>query len=108
MDPKMPNRLPFAWLGLAALTALGPAAPAALAAEGARPSRIPVILDTDIGDDIDDTWALVMLLKSPELDLRLVVTDFGDTVYRARLVAKLLQVAGRTDVPIGIGIRQAE
>ena len=35
-------------------------------------NRVPVILDTDIGGDIDDTWALAMLLKSPELDLKLV------------------------------------
>jgi inosine-uridine nucleoside N-ribohydrolase len=67
--------------------------------------EIPVILDTDIGDDIDDTWALAMMLKSPELDVKLVSTDFGNTVYRAKLVAKMLEVAGRTDVPVGIGIR---
>jgi len=30
-------------------------------------TKIPVILDTDIGSDIDDTWALAMLLESPEL-----------------------------------------
>ncbi len=42
---------------------------------------IPVILDTDIGGDIDDTWALAMLLKSPEVDLKLVVTDYGNTTY---------------------------
>ncbi|HVO11439.1 MAG TPA: nucleoside hydrolase [Vicinamibacteria bacterium] len=70
--------------------------------------RIPVVLATDIGDDIDDTWALALLLRSPELDLRLVVTDYGDTVYRARIVARLLEVAGRTDVPIGVGVRQWE
>lgn len=87
-----------------ALAAFAP--PTGAAAEKPRP--IPVILDTDIGDDIDDTWALALLLRSPELDLRLVVTDYGDTHYRARLVAKLLEVAGRTDVPIGVGIRQAE
>lgn len=69
---------------------------------------VPVILDTDIGDDIDDTWALAYLLRSPELDLKMVVTDYGDTVYRARLTARLLEVAGRSDVPIGIGVRQAE
>jgi inosine-uridine nucleoside N-ribohydrolase len=69
---------------------------------------IPVILDTDIGDDIDDTFALLMLVRSPELDLKLVVTDFGDTQYRARLAAKLLEAMGRADVPIGIGIRQNE
>jgi inosine-uridine nucleoside N-ribohydrolase len=68
-------------------------------------SRIPVILDTDIGDDIDDTWALAMLLRSQEVDLKLVVTDTADTAHRARIVAKLLEAAGRTDVGVGIGIR---
>jgi hypothetical protein len=65
--------------------------------------RIPVILDTDIGDDIDDTWALALLLRSPELDVKLVTTATGDTTYRAQIVARLLEVAGRTDVPVGIG-----
>ncbi len=68
----------------------------------------PAILDTDIGDDIDDTWALALLLKSPELDLKLVTTDFGNTFYRARIVARLLETAHRTDVGVGIGIRQSE
>ena len=72
----------------------------------ARPARIPVILDTDIGDDIDDTWALVLALRSPELDLRLVVTDYGNTEHRAKLVARLLEVAGRTDIPIGVGVKE--
>lgn len=65
----------------------------------------PVILDTDIGDDIDDTWALAMLLGMPELDVRLIVTDYGNTPERTRLVAKILQEVGRTDIPIGTGIR---
>jgi inosine-uridine nucleoside N-ribohydrolase len=65
---------------------------------------IPVILDTDIGFDVDDVWALAFLLQCPELDVKLIVTDTGDTHYSAALVAKLLQVAGRTDIPIGIGI----
>ncbi|MCR9260427.1 MAG: nucleoside hydrolase [Pseudomonadaceae bacterium] len=66
--------------------------------------RRPVILDTDIGDDIDDTWALFMLLRMPELDLKLAVGDFGNAIYRARLLAKLLDITGRTDVPVGIGM----
>ncbi len=65
---------------------------------------IPVILDTDIGFDVDDVWALAFLLKCPELDVKLVVTNTGDTTYSARLVARLLEVAGRTDIPVGIGI----
>ena len=66
-------------------------------------AKTSVILDTDIGDDIDDTWALIMLLKSPELDLKLVTTTHGKAVYRAKLIARLLEVAGRTDIPIGLG-----
>jgi inosine-uridine nucleoside N-ribohydrolase len=80
------------------LPAFGAHAPAS-----APPERISVILDTDIGDDIDDTWALVMLLKSPELDLKLVTTTFGKADYRAKIAAKLLTLAGRTDVPVGLG-----
>lgn len=66
--------------------------------------RIPVILDTDLGDDIDDAWALAMMLNSPELDVKMILTDAGDTIYRARVVAKLLEVAGRTDIPIAVGV----
>ena len=79
----------------ATVCALGPVAAA----------QIPVILDTDIGDDIDDTWALCLLLESPELDLKLVVSDNGSAIYRAKLIAKLLTVAGRTDVAVGVGLR---
>ncbi len=65
---------------------------------------MPAILDTDIGDDIDDTWALGLLLKSPELDLKLAVGDYGRPEYRAKLLAKLLERAGRSDVPVGVGL----
>lgn len=74
----------------------------------AKAGKIPVILDTDIGDDIDDTWALVMLLKSPELDVKLVVGDQHKSLYRARLIAKILETAGRTDIPVGIGVGPKE
>ncbi len=76
----------------------------ALAAEAKAAPKIPVILDTDIGDDIDDTWALGLVLQSPELDLKLVVGDYGRPMYRGRLLAKLLERAGRSDVPVGLGL----
>jgi len=68
-------------------------------------NKCNVILDTDIGGDIDDTWALAMMLNCHELDTRLVVTATADTVYRAKIVAKLLERNHRTDVPVGIGLR---
>lgn len=65
--------------------------------------KIPVILDTDIGMDIDDTWALGLILKCPEFDVKLITTSSDNTTIKARLVAKFLEIAGRTDIPIGIG-----
>lgn len=70
--------------------------------------KIPVILDTDIGTDIDDVWALIMMLNSPELDIKLILTEFGNTTYRAKIVAKILEYAGRTEIPIGIGFKTSD
>jgi inosine-uridine nucleoside N-ribohydrolase len=70
-------------------------------------SKIPVILDTDIGDDIDDTWALAFMLKCPELEVRLIAGDTDNTTYRAKLIAKMLETAGRTDIPVAIGCNPA-
>jgi inosine-uridine nucleoside N-ribohydrolase len=69
---------------------------------------VPVILDTDLGTDIDDTWALAMLLGMRAVDLRLVVTAFDNTPAKTRLVAKILQEAGRADISIGTGLQTNE
>jgi inosine-uridine nucleoside N-ribohydrolase len=69
----------------------------------AAPKPIPIILDTDIGTDIDDAFALALVLDSPELDLVGVTTVSGDTLARARIAAKMLEVAGRRDVPVYAG-----
>jgi inosine-uridine nucleoside N-ribohydrolase len=61
------------------------------------------VFHTDLGTDIDDAWALAQILRTPALDLKLVLTDTGDPHYRAALAAKQLQAAGRTDVAVGIG-----
>lgn len=106
---SMSRMLLYAVVFAALSSGLCPAAEAAESSPSVPPAaKIPVILDTDIGDDIDDTWALALLLKSPELDVKLVVSDRGDTVYRAKVIAKLLEVAGRTDVPVGIGVRESD
>jgi inosine-uridine nucleoside N-ribohydrolase len=74
-------------------------------AAAAQAPREKVVLDTDIGTDIDDAWALGYLLKSPTLDLAGVTIADGDTAQRARLACKLLQRLGRTDVPVAVGRR---
>ena len=68
-----------------------------------------VIFDTDIGTDIDDAYALVALTKRPELELLGVTTVSSDAVARARLAAKLLNIAGGKwpSVPFYAGISTA-
>lgn len=78
-------------------------ADSALGAASKKTQRIPVVFASDIGGDIDDTWALAMLLKCPELDLKLAVTDSGYPLYRARIMAKFLEIAGHSHVPVGLG-----
>jgi inosine-uridine nucleoside N-ribohydrolase len=73
----------------------------------AQQPREKVILDTDIGTDIDDAWALGYALKSPTFELLGVTVSDADTPARARLACKLLQRLGRTDVPVAIGRRTA-
>ncbi|HEY0795680.1 MAG TPA: nucleoside hydrolase [Acidisarcina sp.] len=65
-----------------------------------RSTSQKIIFDTDIGDDIDDAYALALLLKSPEVKILGITTAFGDTHLRARLVSRLLQVTGASAVPV--------
>ncbi len=65
--------------------------------------RHVVLIDTDIGDDIDDAIALALALHSPEIDVQAVTTVFGDTQLRARLAAHILRVFGRGDIPVAAG-----
>jgi purine nucleosidase len=65
--------------------------------------RIPIIFDTDIGDDIDDALALALALQSPELDVRAVTTVVDDTDRRTRLAWKQLGIYSRQDIPLATG-----
>jgi purine nucleosidase len=60
----------------------------------------PVIFDTDIGTDVDDILALVLLAKAPELKLLGVTTVYGDTALRAKIAKATTQVLGREDIAI--------
>jgi purine nucleosidase len=71
-----------------------------------QPAALPVFVDTDIGDDIDDALALALLLCSPEVKVVGISTVFGDTTLRARLAAYMLQTYGYPDVPVAAGQAQ--
>ncbi|MFN2490760.1 MAG: nucleoside hydrolase [Actinomycetota bacterium] len=69
---------------------------------------IPLILDTDIGTDVDDALALAFALRHPSIDLTTVTTVSGDTEMRARIAATLLEVAGRGDIEVAAGVGRSE
>ena len=62
-----------------------------------------VIIDTDIGDDIDDAFAVALALRSPELQILGITTTFGDTEKRAKLLDRLLGEVGRSDIRVAAG-----
>lgn len=65
-----------------------------------------VLLDTDVGTDVDDALAIGLVMASPEIDLRAVTTVSGDVRRRARIAKKLLALGGRPDVPVAAGVRE--
>ncbi|HEX8406290.1 MAG TPA: nucleoside hydrolase [Duganella sp.] len=77
---------------------------AALAPSVHAAERIKVIVDIDIGDDIDDSFALALLLQSPEIDIVGITTAWGDTALRAQLLERMLRETGHGQIPIAQGI----
>ncbi len=75
-----------------------------LTAISAAAERQKAILDTDIGDDIDDAYALTLALHSPEFEILGVTTAWGDTALRARLAARLLMTDGANKIPVLPGV----
>ena len=65
--------------------------------------RIPLILDTDIGSDIDDAVALAYLLRQPRCELLGVTTVTGNVAQRAALCDVICRAGGRNDLPIHAG-----
>lgn len=72
-----------------------------------------VILDTDIGSDIDDAVCLAYLLAQPECELLGITTVTGEPGERAKLASVLCKAAGKrvpiypgADLPLLIPPRQ--
>lgn len=65
--------------------------------------KIPILIDTDLGDDVDDTAALIMAINSPELEIVGITTVYHDTEKRAQMVKEILRLYGREDIPVYAG-----
>ena len=61
-----------------------------------------VIFDTDIGDDIDDAFALGLVLKNPNFDTLAVTTVYKNTLARAKQAKALINLSGK-DIPVYVG-----
>ncbi len=66
-------------------------------------SPTPVIIDSDIGDDITDTTAVILALKSPELEIKAFLSNNNYEYERAKILAKLVRVADK-DIPVFAGV----
>ncbi len=64
---------------------------------------IPLIVDTDIGGDIDDALAVSMALHSPELDVIGITTVYRANQWRLGIVESMLKAYGREDIPVRAG-----
>ena len=73
------------------------------AQQAAAPAQL-VWLDTDIGDDIDDAFALGLILRSPELHVLGISTAFGDTEARARILDRFLAASSEKAIPVTAGV----
>ncbi len=73
----------------------------ALASAPGRPRRI--IIDTDPG--IDDAMAIFLALRSPELKVEAITPVAGNVPLDLTLpnALRLLEIAGRTDIPVAAG-----
>ena len=63
-----------------------------------------IIIDTDIGSDIDDIWAVVLMLSTNLFDVKMISVTQGDIEYQVKLVAKILQMLNKTHIPIARGL----
>jgi inosine-uridine nucleoside N-ribohydrolase len=72
-------------------------------AESPNDQARDVLIDTDIGDDVDDAFGLALAARHPALRLRGVTTVCGPVERRARLARVILAAAGQPDVPVAPG-----
>jgi purine nucleosidase len=79
------------------------AATAALSTAQDGATQELIIIDTDIGDDIDDAFAIALALESPEAKILGITTAWGNTPLRARVTRRFLRDTGHADIPVAIG-----
>ncbi len=68
------------------------------------PHKQKIIFDCDLGDDIDDAYALALLLTlQDQFEIIGITACYGRTEDRALLAKKFLQETGQTHIPVFTG-----
>lgn len=62
-----------------------------------------IIFDCDLAGDIDDAYALALVLTSPEFEVLGLVMDHGNTPKRAQVACRLLYECGLENIPVFVG-----
>jgi len=78
-----------------------------------KPHKIPqnpmnpqnILIDTDLGDDVDDILAIAFALLRPELSVKAITAVSYDTGRRCHLIARLLSCLGRENVDFAPGMK---
>jgi inosine-uridine nucleoside N-ribohydrolase len=69
----------------------------------AQAGKSKIILDTDIGDDIDDAWALGFVISYQGFAPLGITITHGNTPARAKIACKMLHLTGRDNIPVFVG-----
>lgn len=62
-----------------------------------------ILIDTDIGGDVDDALALALALNTPDIEIVGITNVYLANAWRAGVTKKILQVYGREDIPVCTG-----
>lgn len=74
-----------------------------LAGTAAGAEKQKIIFDCDLAGDIDDAFALSLVLTSPEFEVLGVAMEHGNTAGRARVACRLLYELGQDQIPVFVG-----
>src|SRR5262249_16100274 len=72
-------------------------------ADAGQTGTAKVILDTDIGNDIDDSSAVPFVISHLAFNSIGITITHGNTPARAKIACKLLHITGRDSIPVCIG-----
>jgi purine nucleosidase len=65
-----------------------------------------IVLDTDMGTDVDDALCLALALAAPEIELMAVTHVSRDTRFRMAITRRLLELGGRAEIPAFAGCEE--